>query len=195
MTYLIRGIDRETGAPLAPIVVNAVDEREALQEAMRQGLFTESIEIYNPISASPPSPTTTRGVRFVPPLMSFTIYTITGLVLCGLGFLSLFCFWPLGALLIVGGLIAPFYGMAVGMLRGPCPYCGYDILVQANQPGTNCSACKKRIDRIQDKGRASRGRSSARRSGPLRRRASGSPVRRRPALVPRDRPVHAGSPG
>jgi len=30
-------------------------------------------------------------------------------------------------------------------LKGPCPYCGYDVEVSRNAPGEDCPACKQRI--------------------------------------------------
>ena len=53
MKFLIRGIDRHTGQPVNPILVEADSEREALEEATGRGMFTEAIDEY--VSAPPPA--------------------------------------------------------------------------------------------------------------------------------------------
>ncbi|MCH8152842.1 MAG: hypothetical protein IH830_10790 [Planctomycetes bacterium] len=56
MRYRICGVDRQTGTPVQPIVVEAATERDALVEAGRRGMFTESIEPYTapkPTNATP----------------------------------------------------------------------------------------------------------------------------------------------
>jgi DNA-directed RNA polymerase subunit RPC12/RpoP len=90
------------------------------------------------------SPDATEAT-YVDPVTSFMLNLMTGMVMCGFGVMFLFCFWPIGALLILGGLIAPFYLMTVKTLQGPCPFCGYKVQVEATKPGVTCRACKKRI--------------------------------------------------
>ena len=146
MRFLIRGIDRQTGQALRPIIVEASCERDALEEATRRGMLTDAVEVYEPPSPSPPvPPPAPGGVRFVDPATSFATNILVGVVLFGVGILFLFCFWPVGVVCMLAGIIAPFYGMAVGTLRGPCPYCGHEVFVGADRPGVNCPACKKRI--------------------------------------------------
>ena len=147
MRFLIQGIDRQTGQALKPIIVEESCERYALEEATQRGMLTESIEVYNPIlppslTALPPPPV---GVRFIDPATSFVTNIFFGVMLFSVGIPLLFCFWPVGAVCMLAGLIVPLYGMAVGTLRGPCPYCGHDVLVGADMSGINCPACKKRI--------------------------------------------------
>lgn len=68
-----------------------------------------------------------------------------GVLIFGVGFLLLFCFWPVGVLFMLAGLVTPLASLTDDWLRGPCPYCGHEVRVSAVQPGVNCSACKKRI--------------------------------------------------
>lgn len=81
---------------------------------------------------------------YVEPAKSFVVNIMTGVFFCGLGILLFSCFWPIGVLLILAGLVAPFYLMTVKTLQGPCPHCGHKILVQERKPGFTCAACKKR---------------------------------------------------
>jgi hypothetical protein len=89
------------------------------------------------------SPDSTEA-SYVDPATSFVVNIMTGVFLCGFGIIFFFCVWPLGVVLILAGLIAPFYMMTLKTLQGPCPYCGHTIRVQDGKPGVTCAACKKR---------------------------------------------------
>ncbi|MCE9564045.1 MAG: hypothetical protein K8U57_18535 [Planctomycetes bacterium] len=68
-----------------------------------------------------------------------------GVMCFGIGFLLLFCFWPVGVLFMLVGLVMPLISLVGDILRGPCPYCGHEVRVPDGQPGVNCPACSKRI--------------------------------------------------
>jgi GYF domain 2 len=94
---------------------------------------------------APPPPHATGGVQYIDPTTSVVTNGLKGLLLFGLGSLLLLCFWPVGILVMLMGMILPLIFMAIGTLRGPCPYCGHVLDVTASHKGVTCSACKKRV--------------------------------------------------
>jgi hypothetical protein len=44
MRFRVRGVERQTGRPIKPVVIEADDERQALAEASRRGILVEAIQ-------------------------------------------------------------------------------------------------------------------------------------------------------
>ena len=61
------------------------------------------------------------------------------------------CFTGIGAILgiplIIGGILMPILGAAMGLsrIKGACPYCGSTVGALKKSPGVNCPGCKKRL--------------------------------------------------
>jgi DNA-directed RNA polymerase subunit RPC12/RpoP len=70
------------------------------------------------------------------------IFGVVGLILCCTGIGAI-----IGIPLIFGAIFAPFLGAGMGLstIKGPCPFCGYQLTAQPTDPGINCPACKKRV--------------------------------------------------
>jgi hypothetical protein len=67
---------------------------------------------------------------------------------CGCGTILCFIFPPVGILVLLFALVAPFVG-ALGLtppkLKGACLHCGGAIRVGQSDPGVTCPECKRRM--------------------------------------------------
>ena len=94
-------------------------------------------------------PTEQSTVRLI-----FTIAVSLALLITGIGFGVTFVFTGLGALvgipLIVAGLVAPFFLLrsffARQKVRGRCPYCGAQIIIEEHLRETDCPSCQKHLE-------------------------------------------------
>ncbi len=127
----------------APVKADVyLDEEEVLPKRNRNRVKTDVIVEDEEDEDEEDEP---EKVKFLDPMTSLFMNIGIGLVGFSLGFWLLFCFWPLGILVMIVGIAYPIYGMAVGSLRGPCPYCEHTVTVAANELGMKCPACKKRF--------------------------------------------------
>ena len=70
-------------------------------------------------------------------------------IFVGLGIWVLSVSWPCGLVLFVAAAFCPLIGIL--LRKGPCPYCGNELLVIPGSKGITCGACQKRTVYRDDK--------------------------------------------